>query len=135
MIDRHAPQPKSVPELRKFGVVMTGAFSVVAAIMWWKGVDYFSLVVAVAGLFLLLAVGFPSVLRPVEFVWMKIAVAIGAVMTRVILTIVFVFVVTPIGLLMRLSGKDPLRIKEIKTLSYWIDADREGTAARPDKPF
>lgn len=128
-------KPKTIKELRKFGYVMAGAFGLITLLLLYKEIQYFSLVAAIAGLFLLLAIGFPSVLRPIEYVWMKIAMVLGAIMTRVILTLVFVLAVTPIGLLMRAVGKDPLRLKKPGGSSYWLDADREGTAARPDKPF
>ena len=135
MIDLHADRPKTERELRKFGIVMAGAFAVVALILWVKSISYFPLAGAISALFLLLGIGLPMTLRPVEYVWMKIAMLIGAVMTRVILSAVFLLAVTPIGIVMRLVGKDPLRLKHTAKESYWIDADQDGTAARPDKPF
>ena len=64
----------------------------------------------------------PVVLKPVYRVWMALAVVLGFVMTRVILTVVYYLVMTPIGLVMRLLGKDPLdRRPDPGAASYWIE--------------
>ncbi|MEQ9103886.1 MAG: SxtJ family membrane protein [Rhodothermales bacterium] len=63
----------------------------------------------------------PGLLRPIHRSWMMLAVLLGFVMTRVILFIVFALVVTPIGIFMRLLGKDPLKKRPDATLAtYWI---------------
>lgn len=74
----------------------------------------------------------PGLLRPVFRLWMMLAVVLGFVMTRVILSIVFYVVVTPIGLVMRLAGRDPLSKKPDPSMdSYWISVRRE--AETPDQ--
>ena len=114
---------------------MAGAFGMIAAFLWWKESSAALVLGSMSIAFLVPAIAFPKLLRPIEFVWMKFAMVMGAVMTRVILTIVFIIVVTPIGILMRTFGKDPMRLKKRSEDSYWIAADTEGTAARHDKPF
>lgn len=68
------------------------------------------------------------VLRPVYLVWMGLAIVLGAVMTRVILSVVFIALVVPIGLVMKLFGRDPLlRRFDPESSSYWVsrsDMDR-----------
>lgn len=68
----------------------------------------------------------PGVLRPVYRVWMLLAVVMGFVMTRVLLTLVFFGVVTPIGLLRRALGHDPLRRKpDPHATTYWLPKSPE----------
>jgi len=56
----------------------------------------------------------PQVFRPVAVVWLAASHAIGIVMSTVLLSIVFALVVTPVGLLRRLMGKDSLRLRAFK---------------------
>lgn len=130
----HNSTRKSKGELRKFGFVMTGALVLLSAWLWYKNAGY-QYTLGVAMFFLLSGLLVPTILRPIEFVWMKLALVLGAIMTRVILTLTFVLAVTPLGILMRLTGKDPLSLKDRDRSSYWIETDRAGTAARHDKPF
>jgi hypothetical protein len=112
-------------ELRRFGLVMGGACAAVGVLVLWKTGLPPS---AWAWTFAILTVTFalagslvPAILRPVYLAWMTIAIALGFVMTRVILTIVFFLVITPIGIVMRALGKDPLTKGPDDSLdSYWI---------------
>jgi hypothetical protein len=127
---------KTPKELRKFGVVMFVPLAVVAVLLWWKGRPASVYLGALAGFFLASGLLLPQILRPIEWAWMKFAAAMGAVMTRFILTLAFFIVMTPIGLAMRLAGKSSLSLKpQSDRPTYWIPADSEGSAARPDKPF
>ena len=54
----------------------------------------------------------PQAYRPVAVVWLGLAHLLGAVMSRVILTVVFLVIVTPIGLVRRMMGIDSLRLKQ-----------------------
>lgn len=56
----------------------------------------------------------PAVWRPLAVVWFGFATIAGAVMSRLLLTAVFVVVVVPMGLVLRLRGKDPLRLAQFK---------------------
>ena len=69
----------------------------------------------------------PSLLRPFYLAWMTLAFTLGAVVSRLILTLLYFLIITPIGLGLRLFGKDPLqrRWRQKKT-SHWIQ--------RRDKP-
>jgi hypothetical protein len=70
-----------------------------------------------------------GLLRPLYYAWMMLAVLLGFVMTRVILFLVFALVVTPIGIVMRLLGRDPLKKQSDASLTtYWIPRDTTGPA-------
>ena len=72
-------------------------------------------VVGIAGFFL------PDLMRYVYVVWMAAVLPIGWVVSHVLLAVVFYLVVTPIGLIMRLCGRDPMHRRFDKTAAtYWI---------------
>ena len=114
---------RSPRALKSFGCVVGIALILAAGgVLWLDGSIPVTLVLATAGV-LLVAFGIaaPRLLRPVHLVWMALAVVLGYVMTRAILSLVFYLLITPIGLLMRLSGHDPMRRRlEPDAPSYWI---------------
>ena len=127
---------KSKKELRKFGFVMTIPLALIGGFLFWKEKATAPYLLVLAAFFLISGLLFPSILRPIEKIWMKIAELISAVMTRVILALTFYLVITPMGLILRLIGKDLLEIKfDQKKDSYWVPVEEEGPCSRPDKPY
>lgn len=129
-------RPKTLRELRNFGLVMAGAFALLGAVAAWRGRPAAPYLFALVVVFLLPALAWPRILAPIERGWMKLAEAIGSVMTVVILTLAFIVVFTPMGLILRLLGKDLLGVKPDRKLqTYWTPVEVDGPATRPDKPF
>jgi len=123
-------------KLRKFGITMFAAFGAFALLLFLRGKSQWQFAGFVSMFFLLAGSFLPRMLAPVEKVWMQFAGIIGFIMTNVLLTLVFFLGVTPTGLLMRLSGRDPLhRNFDRNADSYWIDIDHDGPGGRPDKPY
>ncbi len=124
-------------DLRKFGAVMAVGFAIIAAITFWRGHEpAWQILAGISGFFLVFGLILPRVLRPIEWVWMKFAHVLGIVMTYVIVTLTFFLVMTPMGLMLRLFGKDLLSLKLNKSAaSYWLKVDPEGPSSRPDKPY
>lgn len=115
-------------EARKFGVLFSALFFVISMFALWKGSGAWGWHLAAAGVFLLLGVAAPRILSPLHWAWMKFAFALGWFNTRLFLGIVFFFIITPFGLVMRLLRKDPLRLKfDRASASYWL--------IRQPKPF
>ena len=82
---------------------------------------------AVSGLMLLITVAVPGLLTVPNRLWMKFGLLLHRVISPVVLAILFYVVVTPMGLIMRAFGKDPLRLKrEVSDPSYWIRRDPPG---------
>jgi hypothetical protein len=120
--------------LRSFGLVVGGVFAGIAAVIAWRNgwmLTPWSVGLGGPGLVLILfGLAAPTLLHPVYKVWMGLAVVLGFVMTRVILTLVFVGLVIPIGLVLRLVGKDLLRLKlDASADSYWLPKEDAGPAA------
>jgi len=115
----------TVKELRQFALVMTGGLGVIGTIALLKGRPAAPYLLAIAGLFLLLGILFPKILRWPYALWMAFAFVLGQIVTTIILTLLFFLVMTPMGLLMRLLGKDLLqkRWKKVKASSYWMQRE------------
>ncbi|MDR1924499.1 MAG: hypothetical protein LBQ66_08990 [Planctomycetaceae bacterium] len=56
----------------------------------------------------------PVVFRPAAFVWFGLAEVLGMIVSRIVLTLVFVVMVIPVGLIRYWAGSDPMRLKEWK---------------------
>lgn len=113
-------------ELRKFGITMGIVFALFAGFSWWRGKDFYIYILILSATFIFSGLTMPSLLRPINKIWMSLAILMSWLMTRVILSILFYLGITPIRLLARLFGKDFLGIKFDKNAadSYWIPKER-----------
>lgn len=115
---------------RAFGLVFSIVFALIAFYPMLAGstIRLWSLIVA--GIFLLLAMVVPGVLAPANRLWMKFGELLHRIVSPVALGIVFFVAVLPTGILLRLLGKDPLRLRMDPTAeSYWIMREPPGPAA------
>ena len=112
---------------RTFGLVFAGAFLVMAGWPLWRGEVPRWWALGVAVIFALVALLRPMRLSRLNRLWMKLGVLLGRVVSPIALGILFFGVLTPIGVLIRLTGKDPLRLKrDSGTDSYWIPREPPG---------
>ena len=122
--------------LRKFGLVMAIALAVVGGLLAWRERPGAPYVWGAGGMLLALGLIRPLWLDPLERAWMKLAEVLAAIMTRVILTLSFFLVITPIGLLRRLFARDSLGLRPDPTAeSHWSAVEQDGPCTRPDKPY
>lgn len=107
-------------ELRKFGLIL-GTVSVGWGAWWLKNGSAASIYFLAAALMLWLsALLYPLGLKPVFVFWTKLGTIFNWITTRIILTLIFYLVLTPIGWWLRLTGKDLLNLKiQPKASSYW----------------
>jgi saxitoxin biosynthesis operon SxtJ-like protein len=114
---------------RAFGLVVAAFFLVLAMRPYISGRSPRIWAIAVGVAFLALAITRPRLLAPLNRVWLRLGLLIQKVMNPVVMGILFFSTVTPIGFLMRLLGKDPLRLRwEPDANSYWIVRKPAGTA-------
>ncbi len=123
--------------LRQFGLttgsIVAGLFGVL--LPWLLGLAFPVWPWIIAGILILWALAAPSSMRPAYYGWMRFGLVIGAVMTRLILGIVFYLVVLPIGFVMRLSGKDPMmRRFDAQATTYRV-LSRPLQPRNMEKPF
>ena len=122
--------------LRKFALVMSVALGLLGAFLWWRARPAWPYVAGAGGVFLLLGLVAPKLLAPIERAWMALANVLQAIVTRILVTLTFFLAITPIGLTMRLLGKDPLdKAPDPEATTYWVVVDPRGPGSRPNKPF
>ena len=112
------------PSDRSFGITFAVVFLAVGLwpLPWGENVRVWALAVAAA--FLLTALVRPSVLTPLNRLWLKLGLLLHRVTTPLMLGVIFFLVVLPTGLLMRLVGKRPLHLAlERDKASYWVRRD------------
>jgi len=107
-------------DLRKFGITIGVILLIIAGFLFWKEKESFQIFLAIGIILFLTAIALPSVLKPVYWIWMIFATILGWIMTRVILSLLFYIIVTPIGLIPRFFGKQFLELRWDKSKeSYW----------------
>ena len=97
-------------ELRNFGLLVGGVFSIIG--LWPKLIHGESLhywAVGVGGLMMILGGILPQALAPIHKGWMWLGHVLGWINTRILLGAVFYGLITPIGIIFRLMGKDTMR--------------------------
>jgi hypothetical protein len=106
---------------RSFGLVIAAVLLLVGVsplrhghtLRWWA--------LAAAGAFAVAAVAKPALLATLNRLWMRLGILLGKIVSPIALGILFYGVLTPVAVVMRLTGKDPLRLKlDPGAESYWI---------------
>ena len=111
-------------EVRKFGLLFGAIGIAVTIYLAWTGNQYWPWAIGFAGFFVLSGLFAPGVLRPVYVAWMRLAFVLGWINTRILLSLFFYLVMTPIGLLLRMMGKDLLDERiDREAHSYWVRRD------------
>lgn len=114
-----------------------GVISIIlASVSLWKGGDAYPYILAAGILFAVIGLASPLTIRPVYLIWMVFAGAFGRLQTILLLSLMFFFVITPIGLLLKLMGKDVLDRKiEPEADTYWKKREPERDLSRYTQQF
>ncbi len=112
---------------RNFGLVMAAATAILGALPLLRLAAPHWLLIAVAVAFAALALIVPRALYPLNYAWFRLGLLMHRVISPLIIGAVFFLCVTPIGVIMRLFGKDVLSLRRRADLpSYWIVRDPPG---------
>ena len=110
---------------RSFGLVFFLVFFIFA---FWSFRGEFHQIkiipLSISIFFLILGLRNSNLLTPINKLWLKLGNTIGLVVAPIVMGIVFFIVITPIGLIMRLIGKDFLMKKYSNKKSYWIHREK-----------
>lgn len=118
---------KSPRELKEFGYIMALALLIITAILLWKNNFAWIAPFSIATVLLVFAIFLPLTLAKPEAIWMKFGLALGFIMTHVLLTVFFFIIITPLSLLLRLCGKKFMMTDlEPEAETYWIKTNCEG---------
>jgi hypothetical protein len=108
---------------RSFGIIFFVVFMIVA--LWpllnSENVRIWSLVISI--IFFFLGILNSKLLTPLNKLWMKFGLLLGKIVSPVVMSVIFFGVVTPTGLVMRIFGKDILKLNKNNNNSYWENKD------------
>jgi hypothetical protein len=105
---------------RSFGLVFAGVFALAALLPLWHGHPPRLWALPIAAAFLAAALIRPAVLAPLNRLWFRFGLALGKVMTPVMMGVLFVVAVIPTALVMKLLRKDPLQRRfSSDAVTYW----------------
>ena len=111
----------TLPSNRSFGWFFTGVFAVGAVLYPWA--------LALAALMALVTYTRETWLTPLNRAWMKLGELLGRIVSPLVLGLIFFGVFTPVGMVMRLFGRDALyRSIDAAAPSYWVRRDPPGPA-------
>ena len=109
-------------ELRKFGAAMIVGFGIIGSVFLWRQHPTVAIgCYAFGGVTGAIGLTGARVALPFYWAWMSIAFVMGNIISRVLLAIVYYGLFTPMGLLRRAIGRDPLLLKRTERDSYWLD--------------
>ena len=106
---------------RSFGIVFFVVFFLIALypLIHNEEIRIWSLIISL--IFLILGLINSRILNPLNKLWFKFGILLGKIVSPIIMGIIFFLVVTPIGFIMRILGKDLLNLKFNANKSYWIE--------------
>jgi hypothetical protein len=106
---------------RSFGIVFFMVFLLISIypITYSGDIRIWSLLISF--IFIILGLLNSKILTPMNKLWFRFGLFLGKIVSPLIMGVIFFFVVTPIGLIMRMLGKDVLNLKQNKDKSYWIE--------------
>lgn len=114
---------RSLKAARSFGLTFAGLSAFASAWRWWRGYERVAIgFAAVAVVLAAIALLAPRWLDRPNRAWMAFARALGWVNSRILLTVLFVFVFTPYGVVQRLLGRDPLGRRWRDAPPRWVPA-------------
>jgi predicted membrane metal-binding protein len=117
------------PSNRSFGLLFAGVFALIGLVPLLFGGVARLWAIVLAAAFLIVTLAFPRVLTPLNRLWMRFGLLLHRIVSPIVLGIMFFGVITPMGVLMRLFGKDPLRLRLDKGAgTYWIERTPPGPA-------
>ena len=106
---------------KSFGLVFFVVFFLISVypLLNSGNIRFWSLIVAI--IFLTLGLLNSKILTPLNKIWFKFGLLLGSIVSPIVMSVIFFFVVTPISSIMRILGKDILNLKWNNTNSYWIE--------------
>ena len=107
---------------KSFGILFSLVFLLISV---WS--------ISISFIFLVLAFLKPELLKPLNIAWIKLGELLGRIIAPIVMALIYFFILTPLSLIIRIFGKDLLKIKFSKNNSYWIKREKNVTSM--DKQF
>tara|TARA_Y100001970_G_scaffold293877_1_gene444166 strand:+ start:63 stop:440 length:378 start_codon:yes stop_codon:yes gene_type:complete len=115
---------KKISSNRSFGILFFIVFLLIAIWPILNGETFRIWALVISTIFLILGSLNSRILTPLNKAWVKFGELLGMVIAPIVMAVIYFIIITPIGLLMRLLGKDLLNMKFNKNKSYWIKREK-----------
>ena len=106
---------------RSFGVVFFIVFFLISIYPLLNNGSVYHWSLFLSLVFLILGLLNSKFLYPLNFIWFKFGIFLGRIVSPIVLGIIFFLVVTPISILLKIFGKDVLKLKYDNSKTYWLD--------------
>ena len=110
----------NLPSNKSFGITFGTVFLIIFSYVFLVNKNLNIYLISISIVFFILGLMNSNLLKPLNFVWFKFGIFLGKIFSPIIMAIIFFFVVTPTGLIMRILRKDILNLKYNKDNSYWV---------------
>ena len=119
-----------LPSNRNFGIVFAIVFLIISfwPLLKQNEIRSWSLIISI--IFLSLGLINSKLLLPLNKIWFKFGILLGNFIAPIVMGIIYFFVVTPTGLIMKMLGKDLLNLKKSNKDSYWIKKDNSNSSLK-----
>lgn len=109
-----------LPSNRKFGFFFAVVLAAIVAYLFDGKISFMELLLgSLCIMIFVLAIVFPSLLSPFNKAWMRFGYILGKIVSPIVLGVIFFFFITPIAFVMRISGRDELRLKMVGRKTHW----------------
>ena len=119
-----------LPSNRNFGVVFFIVFLIIALWPFLTGENLRLWAIIISLFFLILGLLNVKILTPLNKAWIKFGEILGSIVSPIVMAIIFFGIVTPTGLLLKLIGKDVLKLKQNKKDTYWTEKDNSNNSMK-----
>jgi len=111
-----------LPTDRSFGLFFTSVFIAGGAYAYWASyTDWAIAYIAIATVFAGGTFFVPKLLTPLNKAWYGLGILLGRIVSPIVLGIIFYTLITPVAVIMRLFGRDALKLKKQNVQSYWLE--------------
>ena len=116
-----------LPSNYSFGMLFVAVFALVGSYVWWRGGSLHPWWFGLSASTLLVTLVAPGLLAPLNRAWMRLASILNTIVSPIVLGIMFFGVFAPIGIVMRLAGRDAMRRRlDLRARTYWQERDPPG---------
>ena len=118
----------NLPSNRTFGLLFIGVFAVLGSYSFWKGwgVNATQAFFALSALLVGITFFAPVFLTPFNKAWYQLGLLLGKVVSPIVLGVIFFIVITPVAIVMKLAGRDALKLRKQDVRSHWVERKPPG---------
>ena len=116
---------KKITSNRSFGLLFSVIFFIISLYLYvFINSFYFLFFLIISLIIFLISTFMPKILRPFNTMWYKFSVLLSKIVNPIVLGVIFFIIITPIGIMAKLFGRDILKLKKRNVKSYWIDKEK-----------